>query len=107
MQVSCAEPVAEADGGRKHGTLPLRVLPTPSPPVRRLRDKRARSCSSHPFGGLYRRPAKDYRNAICQLQLAANGMLFDYLALSQVVPQNPARSVKGPKPVAKKERPRC
>jgi site-specific recombinase XerD len=37
-----------------------------------------------------------------KLQLAAIRMLFDWLVVSQVVPQNPASSVKGPKHVVKK-----
>jgi site-specific recombinase XerD len=37
-----------------------------------------------------------------KLQLAAIRMMFDYLVVSQVVPVNPASSVKGPKHVVKK-----
>jgi integrase/recombinase XerD len=37
-----------------------------------------------------------------KLQLAAIRMLFDWLVVSQVVPQNPAGSVRGPKHVVKK-----
>lgn len=37
-----------------------------------------------------------------KLQLAAIRMLFDHLVVSQVVPLNPANSVKGPKHVVKK-----
>jgi len=37
-----------------------------------------------------------------KLQLAAIRMLFDWLVVSQVVPTNPASSVKGPKHVVKK-----
>jgi site-specific recombinase XerD len=37
-----------------------------------------------------------------KVQLAAIRMLFDWLVVSQVVPQNPAGSVKGPKHVVKK-----
>jgi site-specific recombinase XerD len=37
-----------------------------------------------------------------KLQLAAIRMLFDYLVVGQVVPQNPASSVRGPKHVVKK-----
>lgn len=36
------------------------------------------------------------------LQLAAIRMLFDWLVVGQVVPVNPASSVRGPKHVVKK-----
>ena len=37
-----------------------------------------------------------------KLQLAAIRVLFDWLVIGQVVPQNPASSVKGPKHIVKK-----
>jgi len=37
-----------------------------------------------------------------KLQLAATRMLFDWLVVGQVLPVNPANSVKGPKHVVKK-----
>ena len=42
-----------------------------------------------------------------KLKLAAIRMLFDWLVVGQIVPVNPASSVRGPKHVVKKGRPPC
>ena len=69
---------------------------------RRIHDmSRSTRPSSPPTSSSAARPSPSRR---VKQHLAAVRMLFDWLVIGQVVPTNPAQSVRGPKHVVKRER---
>jgi site-specific recombinase XerD len=64
-----------------------------------------RAVRTHHVAAYIERLAKTYKAPTVKQHLAAIRMLFDWLIVGQVVEQNPAAAVRGPKHVVKKAKP--